>query len=162
MSRYTSATDADRAAMLERIGVQSIDELFETIPEGVRLGRALDLPPGRPEQEVFAHLRELASRNVSTDDELSFLGFDDELERAEIVRAGRPGHLAAADRKPVGIGGPRKVEAQPVDLKAIQRKCARFAFEAMFTRSSALPMSELGGVPRRHHTRRHSKSDPPD
>ena len=74
MSRYTSATDADRAAMLERIGVQSVDDLFETIPEGVRLGRALDLPPGRPEQEVFAHLRELASRNVSTDDELSFLG----------------------------------------------------------------------------------------
>jgi glycine dehydrogenase subunit 1 len=74
LSRYTSATDADRAAMLERIGVQSIDDLFETLPEGVRLGRALDLPPGRPEQEVYAHLRELASRNVSTDDELSFLG----------------------------------------------------------------------------------------
>jgi len=74
LSRYTSATDADRAAMLERIGVQSIDDLFETIPEGVRLDRPLDLPPGRPEQEVFAHLRELASRNVSTDDELSFLG----------------------------------------------------------------------------------------
>jgi glycine dehydrogenase subunit 1 len=74
LSRYTSATDADRAAMLERIGVQSIDELFEQIPEGVRLGRALDLPPGRPEQEVYAHLRALASRNVSTDDELSFLG----------------------------------------------------------------------------------------
>ena len=74
MSRYTSATDADRTAMLERIGVQSIDELFETIPEGVRLDRALDLPPGRPEQEVYAHLRELASRNVSADDELSFLG----------------------------------------------------------------------------------------
>jgi glycine cleavage system P protein (glycine dehydrogenase) subunit 1 len=74
LSRYTSATDADRAAMLERIGVQSIDDLFETIPEGVRLGRPLDLPPGRPEQEVFAHLRELASRNVSADDELSFLG----------------------------------------------------------------------------------------
>jgi len=74
LSRYTSATDADRAAMLERIGVESIDDLFETIPEGVRLGRALDLPPGRPEQEVFAHLRELASRNISADDELSFLG----------------------------------------------------------------------------------------
>jgi glycine dehydrogenase subunit 1 len=74
LSRYTSATDADRAAMLERIGVASIDDLFEAIPDGVRLGRALDLPPGRPEQEVYAHLRELASRNVSTDDELSFLG----------------------------------------------------------------------------------------
>jgi glycine dehydrogenase subunit 1 len=74
LSRYTSATDADRAAMLERIGVSSIDDLFETIPEDVRLDRALDIPPGRPEQEVFARLRELASRNVSTDDELSFLG----------------------------------------------------------------------------------------
>src|SRR4051812_23371186 len=60
--------------MLERIGVESIEALFEAIPERVRLGRALDLPPGRPEQEVFAHLREMASRNVSTDDELSFLG----------------------------------------------------------------------------------------
>ena len=40
----------------------------------MRLGRALDLPPGRPEQEVYAHLRELAARNVSADDELSFLG----------------------------------------------------------------------------------------
>ena len=74
MSRYTSATDADRAEMLERIGVASIDELFEALPEGVRLDRALDLPDGRPEQEVFAHLRALAARNVSTDDEISFLG----------------------------------------------------------------------------------------
>ena len=74
MSRYTSATDADRAAMLERIGVDSIDALFAELPEGVRLGRPLDLPAGRPEQEVYAHLRGLAARNVSTDDELSFLG----------------------------------------------------------------------------------------
>jgi glycine dehydrogenase subunit 1 len=74
LSRYTSATDADRKAMLERIGVESIDDLFADLPEGIRLDRALDLPEGRTEQEVFAHLRELAARNVSTDDELSFLG----------------------------------------------------------------------------------------
>jgi glycine dehydrogenase subunit 1 len=74
LSRYTSATDADRKAMLERIGVGSIDELFAALPEGIRLGRPIDLPEGLPEQEVFARLRELASRNVSTDDELSFLG----------------------------------------------------------------------------------------
>ena len=48
MSRYTSATDADREAMLKAIGAASIDELFEAIPEGVRLGRELDLAPGRP------------------------------------------------------------------------------------------------------------------
>ena len=34
------------------------------IPEGVRLGRPLDLPPGMSEQEVLAHLSELAARNV--------------------------------------------------------------------------------------------------
>ena len=49
MSRYTSATDADRKAMLEAIGAGSVDELFADIPEGVRLDRAIDLPPGKPE-----------------------------------------------------------------------------------------------------------------
>jgi glycine dehydrogenase subunit 1 len=74
LSRYTSATDSDREAMLERIGASSIDELFADVPEGVRLDRPLDLPPGLPEQDVYARLRELAARNVSTEDELSFLG----------------------------------------------------------------------------------------
>jgi glycine dehydrogenase subunit 1 len=74
LSRYTSATDADRKAMLERIGAASIDELFADIPASVRLDRPIDLPPGKPEQEVYAHLRALAARNVSTDDEISFLG----------------------------------------------------------------------------------------
>ena len=37
MSRYTSATDADREAMLEAIGSGSIDDLFADIPERVRL-----------------------------------------------------------------------------------------------------------------------------
>jgi glycine dehydrogenase subunit 1 len=74
LSRYTSATDADREAMLKAIGAGSIDELFADIPEGVRLDRPIDLPPGKPEQEVYAYLRDLARRNVSTDDEISFLG----------------------------------------------------------------------------------------
>ncbi len=74
MSRYTSATDADREAMLEAIGVGSIDELFADIPEAVRLGRPIDLPAGKPEQEVYGYLRELAARNVSAEDEISFLG----------------------------------------------------------------------------------------
>ena len=74
MSRYTSATDADRKAMLESIGAASVDELFADIPEGVRLDRPIDLPPGKPEQEVYGYLRELASRNVSADDEITFLG----------------------------------------------------------------------------------------
>ena len=75
MSRYTSTTPEDLRAMLEAIGVGSLEELFDRqVPAGVRLGRALDLPPGLPEQDVYAHLRELAARNVSAEDELCFLG----------------------------------------------------------------------------------------
>ncbi len=75
MTRYTAATEADRAAMLAAIGVGSVAELFERqIPAPVRLGRALDLPAGLPEQEVYEHLRALAARNVSAEEELCFLG----------------------------------------------------------------------------------------
>jgi glycine dehydrogenase subunit 1 len=75
LSRYTAITPADLAAMLDAIGVDSVQEIFDRqIPPGVRLDRALDLPDGQTEQDVFAHLSELAARNTSAEDELSFLG----------------------------------------------------------------------------------------
>jgi glycine dehydrogenase subunit 1 len=75
LTQYTAVTDADLAEMLSTIGVSSVQELFDRqIPADVRLGRALDLPDGLPEQEVYAHLRELAAANVSAEDEITFLG----------------------------------------------------------------------------------------
>ena len=74
MSTYTSATDADRRAMLDAIGVDSVEALFADIPAALRLQGGLDLPAGLSEQEVYAHLRDLAAKNVSTEDEVSFLG----------------------------------------------------------------------------------------
>jgi glycine dehydrogenase subunit 1 len=75
LSRYTSITPQDLDTMLDAIGVPSIEALFDRqIPEAVRLRRPLELPAGRSEQDVFAHLRELAAKNVSAEDELSFLG----------------------------------------------------------------------------------------
>lgn len=71
---YLSVTDADREAMLAAIGVSSVDDLFEQIPEGVRLRRELDVPPALSEVELFAHLSELAGRNAQPGTELSFLG----------------------------------------------------------------------------------------
>src|SRR6187401_2389482 len=71
---YLSLTDADREAMLDAIGVDSIDDLFEQIPEGVRFGRALDVPEALPEAALVRHLEELAGRNADTSRELSFLG----------------------------------------------------------------------------------------
>ncbi len=61
--------------MLAAIGVDSIEQLFDGIPAALRLeGGAIDLPPGQPEQAVYAELRRLAARNVSADDEITFLG----------------------------------------------------------------------------------------
>jgi glycine dehydrogenase subunit 1 len=75
LSRYTAITPENLDAMLEAIGVSSLQEMFDRqIPPAVRLGRALDLPAGKPEQEVFEHLRELAARNRSAEEEVSFLG----------------------------------------------------------------------------------------
>ena len=74
MSTYTSATDRDRQDMLAAIGVDSIEDLFADIPASLRLDRELALDRGLSEQEVFAELRDLAARNVSTQDEISFLG----------------------------------------------------------------------------------------
>jgi glycine dehydrogenase subunit 1 len=75
LSRYTAITDADREQMLAAIGVGSAQELFDAqIPPGVRLGRALALPEGMGEQEVYEHLKALAQRNVSAEEQLSFLG----------------------------------------------------------------------------------------
>ena len=71
---YLALTDADRDEMLRTIGVSSVEELFRDIPAGVRLQRDLALEPALSEQELSAHLGELAARNVDTTRELSFLG----------------------------------------------------------------------------------------
>jgi glycine dehydrogenase subunit 1 len=60
--------------MLATIGVGSIEELFEDVPDELRLARQLELGDGLSEQEVFRELSQLAARNTSTEDEASFLG----------------------------------------------------------------------------------------
>ena len=71
---FLSLTDADREEMLAAIGVESVEELFRDIPEGLRFQGRLDLPPALSEPELVAHLEELAGRNAHTGQELSFLG----------------------------------------------------------------------------------------
>jgi glycine dehydrogenase subunit 1 len=74
MSRYTSATDADRREMLDAIGLGSIEELFRDIPENVRQREPIALPDGMAEQDVYDHLRGLAARNRDAESEVTFLG----------------------------------------------------------------------------------------
>jgi len=74
VTTYTSVTDSDLREMLAEIGVGSVQELFSEIPANLRLRRSLALDGGLSEQEVFEELRALAAANVSTEQELSFLG----------------------------------------------------------------------------------------
>ncbi len=74
MTRYTSATEADRAEMLAAIGVDSTAELFEQIPEPLRLGRPLELPTGLSEAEVQDRLAALAACNANAEEQVCFLG----------------------------------------------------------------------------------------
>lgn len=71
---YVVNTDADRKAMLERIGVKSVDDLFSSIPASLRLQRPLDIPPSMAEMELQTHMVELSRMNQSVDDAVCFLG----------------------------------------------------------------------------------------
>jgi glycine dehydrogenase subunit 1 len=98
---YLSLTDADREAMLETIGVDTVEDLFRDIPAGVRFDRALELDPPLAEQELTRHLESLAARNVDASREVSFLGagmydhyvpavVDAVLQRGELLTAYTP------------------------------------------------------------------------
>jgi glycine cleavage system P protein (glycine dehydrogenase) subunit 1 len=60
--------------MLATIGVDSPAELFEQIPEPLRLGRPLELPQGMSEADVHERLAELASRNADAEGQICFVG----------------------------------------------------------------------------------------
>lgn len=65
MGHYVPHTDEEIADMLAFVGVDSLEGLFATIPEALRLvagddGRYLDLPDGLPEADVLAEMGRLA------------------------------------------------------------------------------------------------------
>jgi glycine dehydrogenase subunit 1 len=71
--RYLPHTPQEISAMLEAIGLPSLDALFDPIPKDVQLGRPLAIPPGLDEASLMTHLAELAHKN-SAATMLSFLG----------------------------------------------------------------------------------------
>src|SRR6187402_2265610 len=68
---YGPHAAADRERMLEALGLDSVDRLFDDIPADLRASR-LDLPDPEPELELAARLTGLAGRNRT--DLASFLG----------------------------------------------------------------------------------------
>ncbi len=74
MHKYIPNTDAEIKLMLETIGVNSIEELFLTIPDEIKKKNGCDIPKGMSEQELVVHMRELAMENTSAYDLICFLG----------------------------------------------------------------------------------------
>src|SRR4029079_19011243 len=72
--RYIPNASADITEMLATIGVDSVERLFDTIPNDVKLDRLLDIPGPWSEIESRRWFRELAAKNKSAADHLSFLG----------------------------------------------------------------------------------------
>lgn len=71
---YLFATADEQQQMLQRIGVESINELLEQIPAELQLDRSLDLPAALTELELEQHLKTLAARNVASSARACFLG----------------------------------------------------------------------------------------
>jgi glycine dehydrogenase subunit 1 len=72
--RYLPLTDADRKAMLAKVGVADIDALFVDIPRDKRVNGRLALPKAKGELEVERELARLSARNVPAGSVPFFVG----------------------------------------------------------------------------------------
>jgi len=72
--RYLPNTALNQRAMLQTIGVGSVEDLLVKIPARARLARPLALPPALAESDLVRHMRSLAARNADADGYACFLG----------------------------------------------------------------------------------------
>src|SRR5712691_2126137 len=70
---FLPLTDSERAQMLQRIGVPSVDDLFADIPSTVRFPQ-LDLPGPLSELEALQKMSALARRNQPIGELIGFTG----------------------------------------------------------------------------------------
>ncbi len=71
---YVPHTPDEIHAMLECIGVSSVEDLFDTVPRSLRQRAELKLPAPLAERSLLAYLRTRAELNLSADQRSSFLG----------------------------------------------------------------------------------------
>lgn len=74
MSRFISNTTIQQDQMLKEIGLGTVEDLFNDIPQEVRLSRKLTLPEALSEYELLNHTKNLSRKNINLDDHVCFLG----------------------------------------------------------------------------------------
>ncbi len=131
MADYIPHTEADTAAMLQFLGLRTLDELFSHIPAAVRLAGGLDLNDGLSEPDVAAELARLTANNRATTSELTcFAGagaYDHEVPPVVRALAGRSEFVTAYT--------PYQPEVAQGVLQAI------FEYQTMIARLSGLPIA---------------------
>jgi len=71
---YIANTPDDLRVMLSAIGIDTLDQLFEMIPEPLRLKHPLEVPRALTELELTEHLSQALARNQGGDQKVCFLG----------------------------------------------------------------------------------------
>ncbi|MUV56186.1 aminomethyl-transferring glycine dehydrogenase subunit GcvPA [Halogeometricum sp. CBA1124] len=69
-----NAVESTKREMLDAIGAEDMDELYEQIPERLRYSGDLDLPGPESELELQRHARDLLDQNETCEENLNFLG----------------------------------------------------------------------------------------
>ncbi|MDX1584276.1 MAG: aminomethyl-transferring glycine dehydrogenase subunit GcvPA, partial [Thermoanaerobaculia bacterium] len=71
---YIPNSEEDIRSMLETIGVESIEQLFESIPDAVKITNGLDLPESWSEIELRRWIADTAARNKTAAEASTFMG----------------------------------------------------------------------------------------
>ncbi len=71
---YLLNTTEEQRQMLQAIGLERLDQLFDMVPAAIQMKGPLDLPPGMGELELTQHMSALAAQNQSTATHVCFLG----------------------------------------------------------------------------------------
>lgn len=64
MGKYVPNTEAEQREMLKEIGFSSFDDLFQQVPEEVKLKRDLNIPKGKSELEVQKEMAKITGENI--------------------------------------------------------------------------------------------------
>ena len=74
MFPYIPNTESDEKEMLQSVGIKSTEDLFDDVPEKLKLNRNLDIGEPMSELEVSRAIKSIAGKNVSCDDLICFMG----------------------------------------------------------------------------------------
>lgn len=86
LRRHNGPDATEQKAMLQKIGVNSIAELIDkTIPQQIRLSKALDIPEGISENEYLLHVAKLGRKNKVFKSFIG-MGYNDTIVPSVILR----------------------------------------------------------------------------